>query len=70
MIALIKSYTETAAAHLINSERRLTALHTKLDHLRSLAMETPSQDSTPSIHYTNTVTDQEFSIQHGENNSL
>jgi hypothetical protein len=71
MIALIKSYTDTAAAHiLVNSEHRLTALCTKLDHLRSLATETPSQDSTPSIHYTNTVTDQEFSIQCGENNSL
>ena len=77
MIAIIQNCQDTdtdpldvATAHtLIDSERRITSLRSKLTHLRRIAAEHQPPDTpqnTP-IHMANAVTSQDFTIDRGEN---
>lgn len=56
---------------LIESERRLTQLKTKLDYLRQMARDSnPTNEEVPPILATNSVTDREFKIDRGVNTSI
>jgi hypothetical protein len=71
MIAMIKSFRETdtdpietaEARSLIESERRISKLRSKLDYLRQMAETHSIQDTTESIHMANTVTERDFTIE-------
>ena len=74
MIALVKAYREEVDAdpvartelHMrIVSKQQITALKAKLSYLRQLASE--SGEVNALILMTNTVTNQEFAIDRGEN---
>jgi hypothetical protein len=76
MVALIKNLPtatdplEMAETHdLLESEQRITKLKSKLEYLRQMAQVQPVQTDEPSIHTANTVTEQEFTIDRGDNNS-
>jgi hypothetical protein len=76
-IAIIQSFQDTntnpldiAATHsLINSERRLSNLRTKLDHLWQMASPTSDHDNTTHVHVANVVSNQDFAIDRGDNTS-
>ena len=77
MIAMIKSFSKTdtdpletaEARSLIESERHISKLRSKLDYLRQMAETHCIQDSTESIHMANTVTERDFTIELGDNTS-
>ena len=54
---------------LIESERRVSKLRSKLDYLRQIAQTQPTYADNGSIHITNTVTERDFAIDRGDNNS-
>ena len=77
MIALIKSFEDTntdpletaEATSLIESERRLSKLKYQLEYLRQIAQEQSPPQEMPNICTMNIVTEQEFSINRGDNTS-
>lgn len=61
---------ETAeATRLIDSEKRISQLHKKLTYLRELALDQDTESNKPQVFHTNTVTDREFKIDRGVNES-
>lgn len=77
MVALIKSFNQTdsdplelaEAQSLIDSERRIADLKSKLDYLRNMATTQTPENEDPNIHIANIVTEQEFTIDRGDNTS-
>jgi hypothetical protein len=77
MIAMIKSFSKTdtdpletaEARSLIESERRISKLRSKLDYLRQIAEMHSIQDTMESIHMANIVTERDFTIEQGNNTS-
>jgi hypothetical protein len=61
---------DTAATYnLVNNERQLLNLRAKFEHLRQMAAPDMNSNKDPSIHMANIVSNQEFTIDCGENNS-
>jgi hypothetical protein len=56
--------------NLIDSKHRITHLKSKLDQLYYIAQTQTPQENEPLIHAANVVTDQEFTIDRGDNTSL